>query len=90
MNMTEKELKQRIMETRIEKVKKVIEDNFQDCGLFFSRNTVGDYLETIYDDCGVIVDVCEGYGYFEVFGLTREEQETLSDWYDEKVEQLRK
>lgn len=40
-------------------------------------------METIkeYPDEGVTVDVCYSYGYFEVFGLTEEEQQELYVWY---------
>ena len=37
---------------------------------FHTRNIAGDRLETIYHCDGLMIDYCEDYGYFEVFGLT--------------------
>jgi len=51
-------------------------------GLFFSRNIAGDIMENVASfGNGVEVDVCRNYDYFEVFGLTKEEQKSLSEWY---------
>ena len=46
---------------------------------FDSRNFVGDYMETIYDKDGITIDVCYGYEYIEIFGLTPEETERFSE-----------
>ena len=44
---------------------------------FFTRNTVGDSMNEIYDHDGITVDLCVYWGYIEVFGLTDEEKESL-------------
>ena len=67
---------------RLSKVKKFIQENYYDgdvIQLFDSRNLVGDYMETVYDDDGITIDYCPGYHYLEVFGLTNEEYLELID-----------
>lgn len=68
---------------RLEKAKEIIKENFSlyDCGLFNTRNLVGDSMSTIYDEDGLTIDVCYRYSYFEVFGLTDEEFEELKKFY---------
>ena len=70
--------------SRIDKVKNVIKNNYNDadCGLFFTRNLVGDPMTTIWEEDGVTIDICYYYSYFEVFGLTEEEENELSRFYD--------
>lgn len=68
---------------RIDLVKEVIKDRYNDanCGLFFTRNCVGDSMATIWEEDGVTIDICYNYSYFEVFGLTEEEENELSRFY---------
>ena len=68
---------------KLEKAKEIITENFSlyDCGLFNSRNLVGDPMSTIYNEDGLTIDVCYYYSYFEVFGLTDEEFEELRKFY---------
>lgn len=68
---------------KLEKAKEIIKENFSlsDCGLFNTRNLVGDPMSTIYDEDGLIIDICYYYSYFEVFGLTDEEFEELKKFY---------
>lgn len=68
---------------RLAKAREIIKENFSsyDCGLFNSRNLVGDPMGTIYDEDGLTIDVCDYYSYFEVFGLTDEEFEELKSFY---------
>lgn len=69
---------------RIDLVKRVIKDRYNDanCGLFFTPNWAGDQMSTIWEEDGVTIDICYGYSYFEVFGLTEEEENELSRFYD--------
>ena len=69
---------------RIDLVKRVIKDHYNDanCGLFFTPNWAGDQMSTIWEEDGVTIDICYGYSYFEVFGLTEEEENELSRFYD--------
>ena len=70
--------------TKLEIAKKVIEENFDDgdCGLYDSRNIVGDEMETLYSDPALTIDICYGWGYFEVFGLSDEEFSELKEFYN--------
>lgn len=79
--------------SNLEKAKKVIKEYYRraDCGIFDSRNTVGDMMTTIYSDGNLTIDICYGYSYFEVFGLSDEEFEELHKYYntlEESEEQL--
>lgn len=70
--------------SRIDKVKDVIRNKYSEaeCGLFFSRNLVGDDMSTIWEEDGVTIDICYEYEYFEVFGLTEEEENELLVFYN--------
>ena len=70
------------MADKTEVLKKVIKDNFMPLGLFFTRNTNGDIMETVYEDERVQVDVCPMYEYIEIFGVTAEERIALEDYYE--------
>lgn len=41
--------------------------------IFNTRNIVGDEMETIYEKDSITIDWCDGYGYYEVLGLSSEE-----------------
>lgn len=71
------------MGERIERVKAVIGNFYKmaECGLFFSRNIAGDKMDNIYDDGEIRIDICTYYEYFEVFGLTMDEQKELTEYY---------
>ena len=43
------------------------------CGIFNSRNTVGDEMENVYRDGDVSMDFCSHWDYIEIFGLTHDE-----------------
>lgn len=68
---------------RIDLVKRVIKDRYNDadCGLFFTPNWIGDPMSTIWEKDGVTIDICYNYQYFEVIGLTEEEENELSRFY---------
>lgn len=79
------------MNKAVEKVKEVIENNIEDalCGIFDCRNIVGDPMETIYDEGGVIIDICRNWEYFEVFGLTNKEFAEIESFYEDLVSKVR-
>lgn len=78
--------------TKLEKAKKVIDENFADgcCGIFDSRNWIGDPMTNIYDDDELSIYICYGWAYFEVFGLTDEEFVELRQYYEDKKEKENK
>ena len=51
------------------------------CGIFNSRNIVGDRMKTIYNNNGLVIDICSEYEYLEVFGLSDEEFKELESYY---------
>lgn len=67
----------------LEKAKNVIRQNYKDaeCGIFHTRNTLGDPMETIYNDDELQIDICRHFEYFEVFGLEKEEFKELAKYY---------
>ena len=77
------------MKNRLHAVKNLIREYVKHdqctCGLFFTRNTVNDTMETIYEKDGITVDVCYFCDYFEIFGLTLSEQAELTRYYDSLV-----
>lgn len=72
------------MKTKLETAKAIIADLYQlaDCGIFSSRNLVGDQMFTVYDEDGLTIDICYYYSYFEVFGLSDEDFAKLKEFYD--------
>ena len=69
--------------SRLEKAKEIIKENFKyyDCGLFNTRNLVGDNKATLYEEDGLQIDACYNWSYFEVFGLTDDEFKELKIFY---------
>ena len=70
---------------KLEIAKKIIKENIKDadCGIYNSLNLVGDDMTNIYDEDGLIIDICYHWSYFEVFGLSDEEFKTLEEYYDQ-------
>lgn len=62
---------------KMEKLKKFLKENYQGTQAFNTRNIVGDIMENVYEDDGIIVDYCYYYDYIEIFGLTNKEFESL-------------
>ena len=71
--------------TKLEKAKEIIKEHYKevDCGIYNSRNIVGDRMINIYDDGDLAIDICYGYSYFEVFGLSSKEFADLEKYYSE-------
>jgi hypothetical protein len=69
--------------TKLEIAKEVIKENYEDgdCGLYNCRNLAGDEMETLYSDPTLTIDICYGWAYFEVFGLSDEEFKELGSFY---------
>ncbi len=70
--------------SNLEKAKEIVKTYYKyaDCGIFDSRNTVGDRMETIYAGEGLTINICYGYSYFEVFGLSESDFEELEKYYN--------
>lgn len=76
------------MTKNFEKAKEIIQEHFFDgnCGIFNSRNLVGDCMTTLYREDGLQIDICYGWAYFEVFGLKQDEWLALVKFYEELCE----
>lgn len=70
--------------TKLEIAKQIIKQHFSsaECGLFNTRNLVGDPMTTIYSKDGLQIDICYYYSYFEVFGLDDEDFKQLVRFYE--------
>lgn len=70
---------------KLEKAKEIIKEYYKegDCGIYDSRNIVGDWMTNIYDDGDLTIDICYSYSYFEVFGLSNKEFDELVRYYSE-------
>lgn len=69
---------------KLETAKKIIKEHIDigGFGIFDTRNMVGDFMRTIFNEDGLTIDICDGWRYFEVFGLTDEEFLELKSFYE--------
>ena len=69
---------------KLEKAKEIIKEYYKEgnCGIYDSRNIVADWMTNIYNDNGLAIDICYGWSYFEVFGLSDEEFIELEEYYN--------
>lgn len=58
-----------------------------DCGIFDSRNIVGDPMKNVFDGEHFQLDICVHYSYFEVFGMKPKEFEKLKTFYKKLKEE---
>ena len=72
-----------IRKKEIAKVKKIIKKYYKEanCGIFDTRNVMGDKLYVLYDKNDIRVEMCYYYSYFEIFGTTDEEFIELKRYY---------
>lgn len=70
--------------SRLETAKKIIKEHVDTFrwGIFDTRNILGDFMRTIFNEDGLTIDVCDDWCYFEVFGLTDEEFLELKKFYE--------
>lgn len=68
----------------LEKAKEIVKKYYKDadCGIFNSRNVLGDDMITIYKNESLTIDICYKYTYFEIYGLTNEEFRELEKYYN--------
>lgn len=72
------------MNNLLETAKRIVKENYSvaNCGIFDSRNLIGDVMTTIYEGDGLTIDICYNYAYFEVFGLSDADFKELVMYYD--------
>lgn len=72
-------------------IKAIIVENFEDasCGIYHTRNILGDSMTNLYSDfrAGIKVDICYDCGYFEIFGLDYEEWKNIKEFYNSLKEE---
>lgn len=68
----------------LEKVKKIIEDNFSygSCGIFDTRNIANDPMVNLFKGKYFELDICFEYQYFEFFGANLEETIEIYEFYN--------
>lgn len=73
--------------SKLKIAKEIIKEQYNeaDCGIYNSRNIVGDRMHTIYDDGELQIDICYCYAYFEVFGLSYAEFKELELFYNDLI-----
>lgn len=63
----------------IRKLKKFLQKKYPNIQAFNTRNITGDFLLKVYDRDGIIVDYAPNYDYIEIFGLTNDEFNELTE-----------
>ena len=72
-----------ITRKEFKKIKELIKKNYKDadCGLYNTRNIMGDPMCLLYENGDIRLEICYYYSYFEVFGLSKEEFKLLHKFY---------
>lgn len=72
---------------KLDKAKEIImkEIGNGNCGIFNTRNIVGDSMEEIFNNDGLKIDICRLWKYFEVFGLSDGEFKELEKFYHYQI-----
>lgn len=70
-------------EEELKEVKELIKKHYgsADGGMFFTRNIAGDLIETLYSGMYFTLDICNSWGYYELFGCTDEEVKEIKEYY---------
>lgn len=68
----------------LNEVKELIKKHYDSAngGIFYTRNIVGDTMETIFKGEYFTLDICYYWGYYELFGCTEDEEKEVSKYYD--------
>ena len=76
--------------SKLDIAKKVIRENTHEAmyGIFDCRNFLGDPMFNIYNEGGLVIDICYDYEYFEVFGLSDVDFSVLREYYDQLKEKF--
>ena len=71
-------------ERKLDIAKRIIKEHYDEarCGIYASRNIIGDPMNSIYDDGELSIDICYHWSYFEVFGLPNDDFTELQKFYD--------
>lgn len=71
------------MKTKLEIAKQIVKENCHAAchGMYNCRGTAEDTMNTLYDDGELRIDICYGWSYFEVFGLSPNDFAELERFY---------
>ena len=71
-------------EKELQHIKKLIKEYYSDgdCGLYNTRNILGDQMANVFNGKYFELDLCYHYSYFEIFGTTKDEFEELEKFYE--------
>ena len=71
-------------ERKLDIAKRIIKEYYDEacCGIYASRNIVGDPMNRIYDDGELFIDICYSWSSFEVFGLSNDDFTELQKFYN--------
>lgn len=74
------------MTDKLEKAKRIIDQYYDraSCGIFDCKGWGGDDMFTVYENDGLVIDICFYHQYFEVFGLSEDEFLELEKYYNDK------
>lgn len=69
---------------KLDKAKEVIMEEIShgNCGIYNTRNILGDSMAEIFNDGELKIDICYSWKYFEVFGLSDNEFKELKKFYN--------
>lgn len=72
------------MSQQLEMAKEVIKQNIDSgsLGIYNTRNDSGDHMFSLYEEDGLEINICYYYEYFEVIGLSDEEFNELTEYYE--------
>ena len=67
---------------KLDTAKKIIKKYIKEaeCGIYDTRNIVGDSMTTIFDDGGLQIDICYHWQYFEEFQELKKYYNELRSW----------
>lgn len=68
----------------LKKIKQIIKENIEDynCGIYNTRNIVGDFMINLYEGKYFTLDACYHWPYYELFGTTDEEFKEIKEYYN--------
>lgn len=69
------------MTKRIKRLNNFLKEHYPDTQAFDSANIAGDDMQKVYDEDGITVLYATFWDYVEIFGVTREEFESVTCEY---------
>lgn len=85
LNEEEPPISNMTREQELEEVKKLIQFHYGEhcCGMFFTRNVAGDSMKTLFKGEHFILEACDYWQYFELFGANAVERLVIDKFYED-------